>query len=57
MGYVVHLGNKAYPPGKVVEMTDEEYEAQRWKVEPVTKQARAKKTTAVKEDEVKNKAQ
>lgn len=54
-GYVVRLGNKLYKAGQIVSMTEEEYQLQSWKVEPVKKQAKAPENTAMKESEVKNK--
>lgn len=59
-GYVVYLNNKPYKAGQIVNMTEEEYEGQKWKVEPVHQgRGRKKKveteTTAMTEEEVENK--
>lgn len=63
-GYVVWLGTppRPYRAGQIVMLSDGEYEAQKWKVEPVQeekkkaggKQAKALKTTAIQEGEAEN---
>jgi len=62
-GYVVWLGTppRPYRAGQIVMLSNEEYEAQKWKVEPVReekkkagKQVKAPKTTAIQEGEAEN---